>query len=504
MEDETLTAKADQYKNQGNTEFKKGNYQAAIDLYGQAIDYCPSNPAYFTNRAIAYLKLEDFNSAMNDCKLALSIDAKFAKAYNRLSKCHIATGDLYEASVALQKSNELEPGNPINKKDAKHLADLKITETLINKALNAEAWGKAVTNLTALLSDCTQSVKHHCLKIECLLKAFEFDEANKFSASIMKKSGSLPRHPRILCWRGKVLIYHGADVLGKKHFQQALSYDPDLKECQICMKMLKRSQNMKEEATTLFKAGKYAEAVEKFTECVTLDPLNATFNSTLLLNISIGQEKLGKKPEALAALNQAIKYNPKYSKALVRRGDYYLTQEEYTEAIRDYSEASEHDASGFNVQAKLKDAQARAKKAKRKDYFKLLGVSKDAPDAVIRKAYKKLALKWHPDKNANGTDEEKRKAEKMFRDVNEAMGVLGDKDKRDKYEQGFDLEDINSGKADMGGFGGGGMDPNDLFSMFMGGGGMGGGGHGRGGRQGHSHGFPSGGGGQPGFSFRFG
>ena len=47
----------------------------------------------------------------------------------------------------------------------------------------------------------------------------------------------------------------------------------------------------------------------------------------------------------------------------------------------------------------------------------------------------------------------------MFKDVNEAMGVLGDKDKRDKYEQGFDLEDINSGRADhgMGGMGGMGM-----------------------------------------------
>ncbi len=43
----------------------------------------------------------------------------------------------------------------------------------------------------------------------------------------------------------------------------------------------------------------------------------------------------------------------------------------------------------------------------------------------------------------------------MFKDVNEAMAVLGDRDKRDKYDQGFDLEDINSGRANMGaGFGG--------------------------------------------------
>ena len=118
------------------------------------------------------MKIDDFNSAQNDCKLALEIDPKFAKAFNRLSKCHIAVGELYQASVALAKSMELEPGNPVNKKDAKHLADLKILESMINKALASELWEKAVTNLTALLEDCTQSVNHHCLKIECLLKSF--------------------------------------------------------------------------------------------------------------------------------------------------------------------------------------------------------------------------------------------------------------------------------------------------------------------------------------------
>ena len=90
------------------------------------------------------------------------------------------------------------------------------------------------------------------------------------------------------------------------------------------------------------------------------------------------------------------------------------------EAVKDYAEAIEHDANGFNVQAKMKNAQELQKKNKRKDYYKILGVTKDAPDSVVRKAYKKASLQWHPDKNSNGTDEEKRKADKMFRDVNEA------------------------------------------------------------------------------------
>lgn len=65
------------------------------------IDIKNSEPAYYTNRAIAYLKLSQFANARNDCKAALRIDEKFSKAYNRLSKCNIALGELAEASINL-------------------------------------------------------------------------------------------------------------------------------------------------------------------------------------------------------------------------------------------------------------------------------------------------------------------------------------------------------------------------------------------------------------------
>ena len=153
----------------------------------------------------------------------------------------------------------------------------------------------------------------------------------------------------------------------------------------------------------------------------------------MLLNIAICEDKLGNKQEALKALNKAIKYYPKYSKALVKRGDIHIDIEAYNEAIRDYSEASEHDSTGFNVQYKLKDAQTKAKKAKRKDYYKILGVSKDAQDPAIQKAFKKLALKYHPDKNSK-SDEEAAMAKHKFQEINEAKEVLLNREKRDKYD----------------------------------------------------------------------
>ena len=55
-----------------------------------------------------------------------------------------------------------------------------------------------------------------------------------------------------------------------------------------------------------------------------------------------------------------------------------------------------------------------------------------------------MALKWHPDKH-QGSEEDKAKADKMFREINEAMNVLGDKEMRDKYDSGLDLDQIKSG-----------------------------------------------------------
>lgn len=101
-------------------------------------------------------------------------------------------------------------------------------------------WEKAVTNLGILLKDCVMSVDRICLKLECQCKAFLFDEANQFSAQCMKKE-SLCNNPKILYVRGKVLMYTGNEIAGKKHFTQALNFDPDLKECQVAIKNIRKS-----------------------------------------------------------------------------------------------------------------------------------------------------------------------------------------------------------------------------------------------------------------------
>lgn len=119
--------------------------------------------------------------------------------------------------------------------------------------------------------------------------------------------------------------------------------------------------------------------------------------------------------------------------------------------------------------------------ANSKDYYDILGVSKSASEDDIKRAYRKLARKYHPDLNKDNPKE----AEEKFKEVNEAYHVLSDADKRAQYDQmGPDAfqQASQGGGAGYGGFGGfgqggfngqgfdfGGFDMGDIFDMFTGG-----------------------------------
>jgi DnaJ-class molecular chaperone len=127
----------------------------------------------------------------------------------------------------------------------------------------------------------------------------------------------------------------------------------------------------------------------------------------------------------------------------------------------------------------IRRAKQELKAAKRKDYYGILDITsaKEAhTQEDVKKAYRRAALKWHPDRHTNSTPEAKAAAEATFKDVQEAFEVLGDAEKRRLYDRGMDLDEIE-GRAGGGhhghshGSGGHDMDPDDLFRAYFNGGG---------------------------------
>lgn len=93
----------------------------------------------------------------------------------------------------------------------------------------------------------------------------------------------------------------------------------------------------------------------------------------------------------------------------------------------------------------------------KQDYYEILGISKSATAAEIKKAYRKMAIKYHPDKNPGDKE-----AEEKFKQAAEAYEVLSDENKKARYDQ-FGHAAFEGGQ---GGFGGGGMNMEDIFSQF--------------------------------------
>merc|ERR1712088_1109259 len=113
------------------------------------------------------------------------------------------------------------------------------------------------------------------------------------------------------------------------------------------------------------------------------------------------------------------------------RADAYLNDEMYDEAVNDFRKALELDENFQRAKEGLERAQKRQKQAQKRDYYKILGVKRNARKKEINKVYRKLAQKWHPD---NFQDED----EKKFMDIAAAKEVLTDEEMRKKFDNGED------------------------------------------------------------------
>jgi DnaJ family protein C protein 7 len=225
---------------------------------------------------------------------------------------------------------------------------------------------------------------------------------------------------------------------------------------------MKNMERLKAQGNAYFEASRHEEALHAYTQALEIDPKHRLFNSTMLANraaANMGQQNYLK---ALEDCNRSLSLNPDYTKAYLRRANVHMLLEDYEEAVHDYNKVRELDASTPDINWLISDAQSKAKQKGKKDYYQILEVPRNANEADLKRAYRKLALQWHPDKNSD-TPEKRTKSEKMFKDVNEAYAVLSDREKRRLYDMDMDVDSPDMG---MGGFAG--FDPFSSFQQFFG------------------------------------
>jgi len=447
---------AEAKKDQGNAYYKQKQYSNALPLYTEAIGLCPDSPSYYGNRAACYMMLLKYQEALEDARKAISIDQKFTKGWVRIIKCCIVMGDVSTAENALSRLKELEPNNPAVKEEEKNIEVLKRYEEDIGKCYEKKDFRRVVFYLDRALEIAPACRRLKVLKAECLAFLNRYQEAQELANDIVSSDQT---NADAIYVRGMCLYYQDNVERAFSHFQHVLKLAPDHKKAIEIYKKAKKLKEMKEQGNEAFNSGKLAEAYSLYTEALKIDPVNNSTNAKLHNNRATVSYKLGRLNEAVTDCTAAVKLDENYLKALLRRAKCFMDLEQYEEAVQDYEKVSKLDKSRENRRL-LTEAKLALKKSKRKDYYKILGIERNASTDDIKKAYRKRALVHHPDRHANASDLEKKEQEKKFKEVGEAYGILSDPKKRARYDSGQDMEGEDGFPSDI--------DPNNVFQAFFG------------------------------------
>ncbi|KAH6606837.1 dnaj domain containing, partial [Trichoderma cornu-damae] len=480
---------AESYKTAGNRFFKEKNYSKAIEQYSKAVDLFPNSATYLSNRAAAYMSNGQYEAALDDCSRAADLDPNNAKVLLRLARIYTGLGRPEEAMTTFSRI--------IPQPAAKDMAPTREMLHHIKSAKDTLQRGSAMSMVLHALDLAERGLGHgvpkprkwQLMRGEAYLKMGRensLGEAQGVAMSLLRNNN---QDPEALVLRGRVLYGQGENEKAIQYFRMACNCDPDFRDAVKWLRIVQKLDRMKEEGNAKFKAGQWQAAIQKYSDALDIDPFNKSMNAKLLQNRAQCKIKLHKYEEAIADSDRAVSLDPSYTKARKTKANALGKTGNWEESIREWKAIQDLDPADNSIRQEIRRAELELKKSQRKDYYQIMGLEKDADANDIKRAYRKMAVKLHPDKNPGDAE-----AEAKFKDMQEAYETLSDPQKRARYDNGDDLID----PADMfsaGGMGGGmgGIDPEILFSMMGNqGGGFGGGGFRAGGFPGGAGGFPGG------------
>ena len=452
-------------KEKGNSFFKQKRYEDAITFYNKALKLNPKAEVLYSNKGTCEKCLKEYKESIRDYEKALELNPKNTKNMNRLASVYIIKGQIGNAKMLQEKALNLEPNNSIFKEQMTIIEKILEDEEKLEDRIKDKKFEDAEEVCKRLIEKESDFSELKLKYIKILIENVKLTEAIQYINNEInfedKKSNEQFDYLTALC-----LYYDGQYEKAKKQINLMKSKGNSI-DTKDLLEKVNTIDSIKTKANEIFKQKKYEEAIEEYTKILEFDPNNKKFNSLILANRALCYQKLNKNVEALRDSNQSIKLNPFYARGYIKRGNVYMELKMFDDARADFQKAKDLDPNVAGVDGYLNDANKNAEKARKRDYYAILGIDKNADEKEIKRAYKKMAMKYHPDRNSE-SEESKKMAEKKFIDVNDAYSVLSDPKKRSMYDQGVDPlspEEAGGGGVHFGG------DASEILKMFFGGGG---------------------------------
>jgi DnaJ family protein C protein 7 len=416
-------------KESGNQLYKIKKYHEAIAFYTDAIELCPDSSAYYGNRSACYMMLNQYELALVDARKAVALDRSFAKGYIRIAKCSLVLGEVTEANTAFSAARKLGLTNSAILPDVQKLNAIIAFHAEGKKAYLAQDYTKTIFCVDRILEyvPCT---RFKLQKAGCLALLGRFQEAQNIANGILHID---EQNAEAFHIRGWCLYYQGNIKEAFSQFKNALRLALNHGEAMNYYKKTKAFIQKMEEGNKAFNEGRFSKAYSTYTEALKIDPKNNPMKTKLLFNRAMVCQRLRRLTEAVADCTSALDVNKDYPKALLVRAQCYMDLRDFDKAVRDYKTAFEMDGSPETMRY-LEDAELALKKSKHKDYYRILGVERNASPGEIKRAYRKKALVHHPDRHVNASEAERSDEEKNFKEVGEAFATLSSPERRASYD----------------------------------------------------------------------
>lgn len=501
----------------GNAAFNAGKYPAAEAAYSEAILLLEAAPAVagpllaklHSNRAAARLMRHAPQEALADCTAALQANAAYTRAAVRGATCHLRLGDFGAAATMLRGSQPHASSATAARELADKLLEVeqlqaayaKVQEQVL-QASTADQITTALRELDAtLLPALAAAPPAFQLRAHALLRLGRREEALSAASWQTSPQATLAATDAWLWWtQAQVALAAGDVAQAEKALQSqtarqhlasaaaavqpadagaaaALSLRlPMQTETVAALDEARLVARLKEQGNTAIKAGDHEAAVRHYTAALAaLPPPLPAAAAVLHANRAAAHQGLGAVAEALADCGRARALDPTYAKALSRSAALWLeagrpaAAVEALEALQGLS-AKLKPAERQELGSRLGRARAAAAGRSQPDHYRLLGLKQGASADDVRRAYKKFALRMHPDKAASacrfGTSivpgtplvgdasaieaAVQEQANKLFASISEANTVLSDPVRRSEYDA---LYNVNPGLSRPGGAG---------------------------------------------------
>lgn len=386
-----------------------------------AVDLFPDSPTYLSNRAAAYMSNGQYEAALEDCSRAADLDPQNPKVLLRLARIYTGLGRPEEAMTTFSRINPPPSAKDVapTKEMLHHITSAK--QTLENGTAMSMVLHALDQAERGLGPGVTRPRKWQLMRGEAYVKMGRenaLGEAQTIAMALLRNNS---QDPEALVLRGRVLYYQGENDKAIQSFRMACNCDPDFRDAVKWLRIVQRLDRMKEEGNADFKAGRWQAAIQKYTDALDIDPSNKSMNAKLLQNRAQCKIKLKQYDEAIADCERATSLDPGYNKARRTKANALGQAGRWEDSVREWKALQELEPEDAGIRKEIRKAELELKKSQRKDYYKILGIEKDAGPDDIKKAYRKMAVKFHPDKNP-GNDE----AEAKFKDLQEAYETLSD------------------------------------------------------------------------------